>query len=318
MTGTYTSMGPHDVGGEEAGPIDTEDHGMTHWEKHANALRMTAVAKKFGTLDELRRATEGLGARYYEIGYFERQTESLAIILAEKDLVADDALKARMEDIAARFVVPIIDLPKDHDHHGKPIKEDETGEGPNQHHLMNLAMQELLQDQNLITADDIRSKIEKFEDDYPNRGAKVVARAWPDADFMKRLLEDANPVIEDMGIDLEHASRIIAIENTAEVHNVIVCTLCSCYPRTLMGQPPTWYKSRSYRSRVIFEPRAVLKEFGTEIDDNVVIRTHDSNADMRYIVIPMRPGGTDDWSQEQLEAIISRDSLVGITVLADQ
>jgi nitrile hydratase len=291
---------------------------MTHWEKHANALRMTAVAKKFGTLDELRRATEGLGARYYEIGYFERQTESLAIILAEKDLVADDALKARMEDIAARFDVPIIDLPKDHDHHGKPIKEDETGEGPNQHHLMNLAMQELLQDQNLITADDIRSKIEKFEDDYPNRGAKVVAQAWTDADFMKRLLEDANPVIEDMGIDLEHASRIIAIENTAEVHNVIVCTLCSCYPRTLMGQPPTWYKSRSYRSRVIFEPRAVLKEFGTEIDDNVVIRTHDSNADMRYIVIPMRPGGTDNWSQEQLEAIISRDSLVGITVLADQ
>ena len=318
MTGTYTSMGPHDVGGEEAGPIDTEDHGMTHWEKHANALRMTAVAKKFGTLDELRRATEGLGARYYEIGYFERQTESLAIILAEKDLVADDALKARMEDIAARFDVPIIDLPKDHDHHGKPIKEDETGEGPNQHHLMNLAMQELLQDQNLITADDIRSKIEKFEDDYPNRGAKVVARAWTDADFMKRLLEDANPVIEDIGIDLEHASRIIAIENTAEVHNVIVCTLCSCYPRTLLGQPPTWYKSRSYRSRVIFEPRAVLKEFGTEIDDNVVIRTHDSNADMRYIVIPMRPGGTDNWSQEQLEAIISRDSLVGITVLADQ
>ena len=318
MTGTYTSMGPYDVGGEEAGPIDTEDHGMTHWEKHANALRMTAVAKKFGTLDELRRATEGLGARYYEIGYFERQTESLAIILAEKDLVADDALKARMEDIAARFDVPIIDLPKDHDHHGKPIKEDETGEGPNQHHLMNLAMQELLQDQNLITADDIRSKIEKFEDDYPNRGAKVVARAWTDVDFMKRLLEDANPVIEDMGIDLEHASRIIAIENTAEVHNVIVCTLCSCYPRTLMGQPPTWYKSRSYRSRVIFEPRAVLKEFGTEIDDNVVIRTHDSNADMRYIVIPMRPGGTDNWSQEQLEAIISRDSLVGITVLADQ
>ena len=318
MTSTYTSMGPHDVGGEEAGPIDTEDHGMTHWEKHANALRMTAVAKKFGTLDELRRATEGLGARYYEIGYFERQTESLAIILAEKDLVAGDALKARMEDIAARFDVPIIDLPKDHDHHGKPIKEDETGEGPNQHHLMNLAMQELLQDQNLITADDIRSKIEKFEDDYPNRGAKVVAQAWTDADFMKRLLEDANPVIEDMGIDLEHASRIIAIENTAEVHNVIVCTLCSCYPRTLMGQPPTWYKSRSYRSRVVFEPRAVLKEFGTEIDDNVVIRTHDSNADMRYIVIPMRPGGTDNWSQEQLEAIISRDSLVGITVLADQ
>jgi len=316
MTGTYTSMGPHDVGGEEAGPIDTEDHGMTHWEKHANALRMTAVAKKFGTLDELRRATEGLGARYYEIGYFERQTESLAIILAEKDLVADDALKARMEDIAARFDVPIIDLPKDHDHHGKPIKEDETGEGPNQHHLMNLAMQELLQDQNLITADDIRSKIEKFEDDYPNRGAKVVARAWTDADFMKRLLEDANPVIEDMGIDLEHASRIIAIENTAEVHNVIVCTLCSCYPRTLMGQPPTWYKSSAYRSRTVIDPRGVLRELGLDLPEDIQVRVWDSNAASRYFVLPERPKGTESLSETDLAALVTRDAMTGVAMVA--
>ena len=314
MTGTYTSMGPHDVGGEEAGPIDTEDHGMTHWEKHANALRMTAVAKKFGTLDELRRATEGLGARYYEIGYFERQTESLAIILAEKDLVADDALKARMEDIAARFDVPIIDLPKDHDHHGKPIKEDETGEGPNQHHLMNLAMQELLQDQNLITADDIRSKIEKFEDDYPNRGAKVVARAWTDPDFKTRMLADVNAAAAEMDIDAG-TIPIRVVENTPDMHNVIVCTLCSCYPRLLIGRPPDWYKSRSYRSRVVREPRAVLAEFGTVIGDDVEVRVHDSTADLRYMVLPMRPEGTEGLDQDALAAMVTRDSMIGVSVL---
>ena len=125
---------------------------------------------------------------------------------------------------------------------------------------------------------------------------------------------DANPAIEEIGVDLEHAVRIIALENTPQIHNLIVCTLCSCYPRQLMGQPPTWYKSRSYRSRVVYEPRAVLEEFGTHIPDNVTIRTHDSNADMRYIVIPMRPDGTDGWDEKKLEEIISRDCLVGVTL----
>lgn len=307
-------MGPHDIGGEAAGPVDTNDHGMTHWEKHANALRMTASERKFCTLDELRRACEALGERYYQIGYFERQTESLAIMLVEKGLFSNDQLDARMAAVRDRFDVPVIPLPEDHDHDGKPIQEDETGEGPNHHHVMNLAIQELLQDLDLITPEDIRRKIEQFDGDYPNRGPKVVARAWVDADFKARLLTDANAVIEKMGIDLEHAPEIIALENTPEVHNVVVCTLCSCYPRQLMGQPPTWYKSRSYRSRVVFEPREVLKEFGTELPDHVSIQTHDSNADMRYIVIPLRPAGTDGWSEAQLEEIVSRDSLVGMSV----
>ena len=179
---------------------------------------------------------------------------------------------------------------------------------------MNLAMQEILERKGLIKANQIREKIEKFDGDYPNRGAKVVARAWVDSDFRNRLFLDANPVIEKLGIDLEHAARIIALENTTDVHNVVVCTLCSCYPRQLMGQPPTWYKSRSYRSRMVYEPRSVLKEFGTHIPDNVTIRTHDSNADMRYIVIPMRPENTTGWTEEKLEKIISRDSLVGVTI----
>ena len=307
-------MGPHDVGGEKAGEIEIVDLGMTHWEKHANALRMTATGKKLGTLDEMRRACEDLGERYNQISYFERQTEALAIVLAEKGLISELDLETRMAEVKARFDVPTIPLPQEHDHDGKPIQEDETGEGPNYHHVMNLAMQELLQEQGLVTPDDIRKKIEKFDGDYPNRGPKVVARAWIDPDFKTRLLKDANPAIEEMGIDLEHAARVIALENTPDVHNIVVCTLCSCYPRQLMGQPPTWYKSRSYRSRVVYEPRTVLKEFGTELPDNVMVRTHDSNADMRYIVIPMRPEGTEGWSEEQLEGIISRDCLVGVTL----
>jgi len=307
-------MGPHDIGGETAGPIDIVDHGMSHWERHANALRMTVAGLKLATVDEMRRAAENLGDHYYQIGYFERQTEALAIVLAERDIIPEKVLQTELNNVRKRFQVPIIPLPDEHDHDGKPIQEDETGEGPNQHHSMNLAMQDILVRKGLIKANQIREKIEKFDGDYPNRGARVVARAWVDSAFKNRLLLDANPVIEELGIDLEHAARVIALENTPDVHNVVVCTLCSCYPRTLMGQPPTWYKSRSYRSRMVYEPRSVLKEFGTHIPDNVTIRTHDSNADMRYIVIPMRPKSTTDWTEEKLEKIVSRDSLVGVTI----
>ena len=145
------------------------------------------------------------------------------------------------------------------------------------------------------------------------RGSRVVARAWVDPEFRKRLLEDGRAACIEMGIDIE-AERLIAVENTPEVHNMIVCTLCSCYPRALLGMPPTWYKSRNYRSRVVFEPRSVLKEFGTELPDTVTVRVHDSNADMRYVVIPMRPNGTEGWSEEQLAAILTRDTLVGVTL----
>ena len=199
----------------------------------------------------------------------------------------------------------------DHDHDHAPITD---GEGaPGEYELMSRAMQELLIEEGLFTAEDVRAKIEIFDNDYPHRGAKVIARAWADPDFKAALLEDGKAAVASMGIDLE-ADKLIAVENTPEVHNVIVCTLCSCYPRRLLGQPPTWYKSDNYRKRVVVEPRAVLKEFGTDIPDDVVVRVHDSNADMRYVVIPMRPDGTEGWSEDQLEAIISRDALVGVTL----
>jgi len=178
---------------------------------------------------------------------------------------------------------------------------------------MSRAMQELLIAKGVITAEQIRARMEKFDEDFPYRGARVIAHAWADPGFRQRLLEDAKAACTEFGLDLE-ADRLIAVENTPEVHNVIVCTLCSCYPRALLGMPPTWYKSENYRRRVVREPRAVLREFGTVIPGHVSVRVHDSTADMRYVVVPMRPAGSEGWSEEELEKIITRDALVGVTV----
>ncbi len=198
-----------------------------------------------------------------------------------------------------------------HDPHA-PLNEHDSGP-PSEYEIMSRAMQEILEAKGLITADEIRRRMEQFEEDFPYRGSRVVARAWVDPAFRKRLLEDGRAACIEMGIDIE-AERLIAVENTPEVHNMIVCTLCSCYPRALLGMPPTWYKSRNYRSRVVFEPRSVLREFGTELPDKVTVRVHDSNADMRYVVIPMRPKGTEGWTEEELAEILTRDTLVGVTV----
>ena len=198
-----------------------------------------------------------------------------------------------------------------HDDHA-PVNEHDDGP-PSEFEIMSRAMQEILEAKGVITAEQIRSRMEQFEEDFPYRGSRVIARAWTDPAFKQRLLEDGRAACAEFGVELE-VERLIAVENTPEVHNLIVCTLCSCYPRALLGMPPTWYKSRNYRSRVVFEPRAVLKEFGTELPDNVTVRVHDSNADMRYVVIPMRPQGTENWTEDQLSEILTRDTLVGATV----
>ena len=197
-----------------------------------------------------------------------------------------------------------------HDHPHDPAKD----EGPPcEHEIMSRAMQELLEEKGLLSAEEVRRRIELFEQEYPQRGSRVVAHAWADPAFRKRLLEDGKAACAEWGLDLE-ADRLIALENTPQVHNVVVCTLCSCYPRALLGMPPTWYKSENYRRRVVREPRAVLKEFGTVLPASVAIRVHDSNADMRYVVVPMRPAGTEGWTEEQLASILTRDTLVGVAL----
>ena len=310
----HTHSHPHDVGGEPSGEIDTRDQGMTHWEKHANAFRMVMTGKGLASLDEMRRAAEDLGTRFYKIGYFERQTEAAAIALIERGVFTQSEFDGEMEAARARFDVPALNLPSDHDHDGKPIQEDDAGGPPNEHHIMNLAMQALLVARGHLTAAEVRQMIENFDQEYPSRGAEVVVKGWMDPSFKASLLNDAKAAIASMGIDLEFQDDIVAVENTDDVHNIVVCTLCSCYPRFLLGQPPTWYKSRAYRSRTVHEPRAVLREFGTEIPSSVRIQVHDSNADLRYLVVPKRPEGTDNWNEKRLKSILTRDCFVGVAV----
>lgn len=182
---------------------------------------------------------------------------------------------------------------------------------------MEIAMRELLVEKGVVSPQEITRTIEQMDRRSPADGAKVVARAWVDADYRARLVADGTAAITEMGFD-PGALKLIAVENTDQIHNVVVCTLCSCYPRNLLGLPPDWYKQRAYRSRVVKTPRAVLREFGTELANNVQIRVHDSTADMRYLVVPARPEGTESLGETALAALITRDSMIGVTRLAPQ
>jgi nitrile hydratase len=179
--------------------------------------------------------------------------------------------------------------------------------------LMEVSLRELLVEKGIVTEEQVNAAVEDMRRRTPERGARVVARAWVDEGFKKRLLENGTRACEELGLDVP-ALKLIVVENTPQVHNAIVCTLCSCYPRMLLGIPPEWYKSRNYRSRMVREPRAVLAEFGLKIPKNVQIRVHDSTADMRYIVLPMRPAGTKGWSEERLAGLVNRDCMIGVAV----
>lgn len=206
----------------------------------------------------------------------------------------------------------------DHDHlhpydpeHHHPHRPDQD-DTMTYYRLMEEAVRELMIEKGLVTPDDIRAEVEAMDARVPANGAKVVARAWTDPDFKKRLIETPKEAISEVGHDIG-PMKLVVLENTPEVHNVVVCTLCSCYPRWILGIPPDWYKSRSYRSRVVREPRTVLREFGTEIADNREVRVHDSTADMRYFVLPMRPAGTEGMGEAELAALVHRDSMIGVT-----
>ena len=182
---------------------------------------------------------------------------------------------------------------------------------------MQAAVEELLILKGIVTPEDVQRQVDAMDARNYKRGAKMVARAWCDPAYQARLLADGSAAAEELGLEVGPL-KLIVVENTLGVHNVIVCTLCSCYPRMLLGIPPEWYKSRAYRSRVVREPRAVLAEFGTRLPEDVDIRVHDSTADMRYMVLPLRPRGTDGWNEERLAALVTRDSLIGVARLPDQ
>lgn len=208
-----------------------------------------------------------------------------------------------------------------HDHDGYDV--DPTHRHPPQpdledtplvrHQVMQMAVTSLLVEKGIFSADDMRTQVERMDALNPSTGARLVARAWVDDAFGKRLLTDSRAAAAELGIDIGPIP-ILVMANTPRTHNLVVCTLCSCYPKFLLGLPPDWYKSRNYRRRAVREPRRVLAEFGTDLDPDVSIRVHDSTADMRYLILPMRPAGTDGMSEEDLAGLVTRDALIGVTV----
>lgn len=185
---------------------------------------------------------------------------------------------------------------------------------PGDYELLAMAVRELLVEKGIVGADELRRTIEAMDARSPALGARMVAHAWSDAEYKKRLLADGSAAARELGIDVG-GTRLVVVENTPGAHNMIVCTLCSCYPRMVLGLPPDWYKSKPYRSRAVREPRAILAEFGTPIAASVAVRVHDSTADMRYMVLPMRPAGTEHMSEVSLAALVTRDAMIGVATV---
>ena len=189
---------------------------------------------------------------------------------------------------------------------------------PNELELRVKALESLLVEKGLVNPDTLNTIVETYEHRVgPRNGAQVVAKAWADPAFKESLMNDASAAVAALGFTGRQGEHLTVVENTADTHNLVVCTLCSCYPWTLLGLPPVWYKSAPYRARAVSEPRSVLKEFGTELDASVDIRVWDSTSEMRYLVLPRRPAGTEGWSEEELADLVTRNSMIGVEVVSE-
>ena len=198
----------------------------------------------------------------------------------------------------------------DHDHHHD---HGHHPDAPSDVEAHALALESLLVEKGLLTSDEVDRIVSMYEHDIgPMLGARVVAHAWVDPEYRKRLLADGPAAVKELGINYPSGTQLVVVENQDDVHNVIVCTLCSCYPWPVLGLPPTWYKSAAYRSRMVREPRAVLGEFDLTLPDGIAVNVWDSSSDVRYMVLPERPEGTEGWSEEQLAAIVTRDCMIGV------
>jgi nitrile hydratase len=196
--------------------------------------------------------------------------------------------------------------------HGHPHEELRQESSPRAARIR--AVEELLVEKGVFTHEEVRDQIEAVEARTYENGARLVARAWVDPEFKAKLLSEPKAAAAEIGVDASGPVQISIVENTPRAHNLIVCTLCSCYPRPILGRPPDWYKSFAYRSRAVVEPRVVMREFGLEVGDDVEVLVHDSTADLRYMVLPMRPPGTEGMDEEELARLVTRDSLIGTGV----
>jgi len=210
--------------------------------------------------------------------------------------------------------------PHDHDDHGQPHEagaEHPWSRPESELELRVSAVEAALLEKGLVSTDAIDAVTELYRAEVgPRNGARVVARAWRDPAYRERLLAHGTAAIRELGYGGAQGDNMVVVENTEQVHNVIVCTLCSCYPWPVLGLPPTWYKSPPYRARVVSEPRAVLREFGVELADDVEIRVWDSSAEVRYLVLPMRPPGTEAMTEDELAELVTRDAMIGTAVVA--
>lgn len=310
--------GPHDIAGlPPFQPIDRDEHAAAHWEKEADAIRMLLgdAKRKILRTDETRLAQELLDdATYWRLRYYERWITALESILTGKGILTAaelDAARARLVGAGAHLI------PDDHeddahgeDGHDHDHQPDDEGEATevSPERLTGMAIRDLLLAKGVLTAREIRAQIEFMDSRGVHLAAPAIARAWTDSAYRARLLADANAALIEMGTD-PGATRVMVVANEPDLHNVIVCTLCSCYPRSVLGRPPAWYKSRAYRARMIAEPRAVLAEFGCTLPSGVRVRVHDSTAELRYLVLPLRPDGVAD---DALAGAVTRDMLIGV------
>ena len=326
----------HDVGGRldspgwgDAGPIDRRERTLFHWERQCAAIRVLLGAQGLVPLDELRDGFESFGETLYrDLSFFERMLTSMLGILARKQILSPSEIDLKVEALKQRHLADPGWLASLGDRSADPcapsagsLPDPYGGRGylpmadspPSLSEWRTLALAELLESKALLSREQIRRAIERIDAPQPAWGAKIVARAWCDSDFRQAILADGRVACEAFGIAFPDG-RLAVVESTPQVHCVIVCTLCSCYPRNLLGQPPAWYVGKPYRTRTVREPRAVLAEFGLTLAEAVRIDVYDSTADLRYMVLPVRPPGTDHLDEDALAALVTRDCLIGVAV----
>ncbi|HLH21845.1 MAG TPA: nitrile hydratase subunit alpha [Chloroflexota bacterium] len=311
----------HDMGGRpDAGPIDRGQHQLDDWELLAEAVSGALGAKGIRRTDESRRVQEDLPPAIYEsLKYYERWTAGAEAILIEKGLLTQAEVDARAAAIGERWA----GQPDGQNGHGGHDGHDHGPDGahpgvqadapPNPYALRIRAIAALLVEKGILTNADIQRQLDYMEARSPADGARIVARAWVDPAYKARLLADPKAACAELGVDASSIPELVVLENTDTQHHLVVCTLCSCYPRPILGRPPDWYKSFNYRSRAVLEPRAVMAEFGFDCPPDVEVRVHDSTADVRYLVLPQRPAGTEHLSEAELTRLVTRDSMIGVS-----
>ncbi|MBU8546919.1 MULTISPECIES: nitrile hydratase subunit alpha [Roseomonadaceae] len=323
---------PHDAGGRFDGPVMREEHEAAHWEKEADAIRMLLAGHRLFTTDESRRMQEQLdSATYWAMPYYERWILAFSSLLIEKGTLPEAALLAEEARLRAEGLDRVEGAPAGHHHHHDDHDHDHDHDHDEDHpyqedhdaaetvlsplRLRGMAVRNLLLAKGILTPGEIREEIARMDARGPHNGAALVVRAWTDPDFARRLAEDAVAAAAELGLD-SAGTKLAALFNTAQRHHLVVCTLCSCYPRSILGRPPAWYKSRAYRARAVRDPRGILAEFGTTLPEGTELRVHDSNAELRYLVVPARPAGTEGWDPARLATLVTRDSMIGVTPAA--